>query len=103
MPRQHPTDYDLGLYAMGRLPGEDAAAVEEHLLLCAECWARKGGAGEYVGAMRAARAGRWSKDPSDMTFTPPAPNSGILSLTPVYTSARGPSRKSKPHRDRFFH
>ena len=48
----HITDDDLELYALDRLA--DAAAVEEHLLVCEECRARLVGGDEYVGPMRAA-------------------------------------------------
>ncbi len=50
----HPSDDALELYSLNRLPEDDVATVEEHLLVCAECRIRLEEFDEYVAAMRAA-------------------------------------------------
>ena len=52
MASPHPSDDDLGLLALDRLPEGAAEPVEEHLLVCAER-ERLAGWDEYVRAMRA--------------------------------------------------
>jgi len=49
-----PTDDDLELYALARMPESAAAVIEEHLLVCGNCRDRLAGWDEYIAAMRAA-------------------------------------------------
>ncbi len=46
----------MELYSLNRLPEDEAAAVEEHLLVCEECRGRLEEMDEYVAAMRIALA-----------------------------------------------
>jgi hypothetical protein len=50
----HPTEQDIELYSMGRLPEHAAAHMEEHLLLCGACRERLDEADEFVAAMQGA-------------------------------------------------
>ncbi len=50
----HPSDDELELYSLGRLPEDRLASLEEHLLACEECRKRLAQADEYVAAMRQA-------------------------------------------------
>jgi protein-S-isoprenylcysteine O-methyltransferase Ste14 len=52
---------------MGRLPGTDAAAFEQHLFACAECRAAMEDAEQYVQAMRGAARRGPNRDRSDRT------------------------------------
>lgn len=52
----HIDDDALEAYSLGRLADADAAPVEEHLLVCAECRDRLAEWDEYVRAMRSACA-----------------------------------------------
>ena len=54
MDTRHISDDDLELHALGRLAEADAAPVEEHLLVCAECRTRLAGWDAYIGAIREA-------------------------------------------------
>lgn len=53
-PAAHPSDDALELYSLGRLRPSEAAAIEEHILICAECRQRLKDSDEYVAAMRQA-------------------------------------------------
>jgi len=48
----HPSDDLIELYALGRLPEQQVAEVEEHLLLCESCMARLQEADDFVQAFR---------------------------------------------------
>jgi hypothetical protein len=50
----HPSDDDLEQYSLGRLGEEQAAPLEEHLLVCETCRGRVEEFDEFVAAMRAA-------------------------------------------------
>ena len=48
----HIDDDKLERYSLGRLPEDEAASVEEHLLTCTECQDRLTETDEYTGVMR---------------------------------------------------
>lgn len=48
----HGTDAQLELYALGRLPESDLAALEEHLLMCESCRERLDGVSDFALGMR---------------------------------------------------
>lgn len=50
----HIDDDSLEAYSLGRLTEDDAARVEEHLLICAACCDRLTGWDEYLRAMKTA-------------------------------------------------
>lgn len=52
MGSDHVDEDRLELYSLGRLPDPDAAAVEEHLLVCPTCCARLSDLDAYTRAMR---------------------------------------------------
>jgi len=52
----HGTDAQLELYALGRLPESDLAALEEHLLVCARCREQLDGLRDFVLGVREAAA-----------------------------------------------
>jgi hypothetical protein len=54
----HPDEESLELYALGRLPEPEAAAIEEHLLACHPCQDAMKELDEYVAAMKGALAER---------------------------------------------
>ncbi len=51
---RHVGEEELELYAMGKLPEEDASLVEEHLLLCGPCQDRLEEADRFIEAFRSA-------------------------------------------------
>ena len=53
----HQTDEQLELYALGRLPEDGVAAVEEHLLVCSSCQEKLDDREAFALAMRQAIAG----------------------------------------------
>ena len=53
---EHPSEDTLEEYAFGRLAEQDAAPLEEHLLLCAGCQDRLGELDEYIRLMKTAAA-----------------------------------------------
>lgn len=50
----HPSEETLELYALKRLPGDQVAPVEDHLLLCPQCQEALAESEEFVSLMRAA-------------------------------------------------
>lgn len=48
----HPDDTRLEMYSMGKLGSDEAAAVEEHLLLCADCQVRLEEAETFIRTFR---------------------------------------------------
>ncbi|MCS7315333.1 MAG: hypothetical protein RMI94_08940 [Bryobacterales bacterium] len=58
----HPSEEALEEYALGLLPEEQVAELEEHLLLCAVCQDRLRQADDFIAAMREA-ARRWQQSP----------------------------------------
>jgi anti-sigma factor RsiW len=50
----HPSDEAIELYALGRLPEELFAPVEEHLLVCDQCQDTLRREDEFVQSLRAA-------------------------------------------------
>lgn len=52
--RSHPSDDELEQYSLGRLGDDQAAPLEEHLLLCEACRRRVEEFDEFVAVMRAA-------------------------------------------------
>ena len=53
-PSNHIDEETLERYALGRLGEEEAAPVEEHLLICHSCQDRLAAADEYIRIVRAA-------------------------------------------------
>ena len=49
----HISEDRLDQYALKRLPEDQAAALEEHLLICAECQDRLQLTDEFIAALRA--------------------------------------------------
>lgn len=66
MAAAHIDDDALEAYSLGRLADTDAAPVEEHLLVCAECQDRLAGWDEYIAAMRGAMR-TFATTPADRT------------------------------------
>ncbi|MCL5742619.1 MAG: hypothetical protein M1541_01640 [Acidobacteria bacterium] len=54
MAAAHIDDDALEAYSLGRLVDTEAAPIEEHLLVCAECRDRLTGWDDYIAAMRKA-------------------------------------------------
>lgn len=59
---KHPSEDALEEYALGLLAEEDAAELEEHLLVCASCQDRLRETDEFIAAMREATR-RWQQAP----------------------------------------
>ena len=53
---KHISDDDLERYAMQRIPGTGSGPLDEHLLICLECWDRLQSETDFVSAMRSAAA-----------------------------------------------
>jgi hypothetical protein len=52
---KHPSNDDLERYCLGRLTDQaELAAIEQHLLVCAECISRAQETQDYIDAIRAA-------------------------------------------------
>jgi hypothetical protein len=64
----HQTDERLELYALGRLPEQWVAEVEEHLLVCAACQERVDDLEAYAFAMRQAISTEPAKPPRRLTW-----------------------------------
>lgn len=62
--RTHPTEDDWELYALGRLEEDQAARLEEHLLICAACQDRLSEIEAYVHAAREAARNLLREPPS---------------------------------------
>jgi len=57
-PGNHPEEERIEAYSIGVLPDEEAARLEEHLLICELCQGRLAESDAYVSAIRAAAAGK---------------------------------------------
>lgn len=59
---KHPSEDALEEYALGLLPEEQVAEIEEHLLICPDCQQRLQETDEFIAVMREATR-RWQQNP----------------------------------------